>query len=262
MSARSRRRVVTTAIAIVVLSLVGALAFRYWYEPTYDFVEVTDAQVTGHLTYVGAPAAGKIEQLYFNLGDTVHTGDTVAAIQVVAAGAGLPAVGPTITRVLAEVTSPVDGQVVAQPVSVGDTMNPGEPIVAISDIENLWVTANIDEARIGEVVPGQNVDITLANLGRTLHGKVAEVATATTEVINPAATGAFSSTDTTKKIPVRISVDWAGTRPAQGMTADVTIHFKQGASLAYSHDTVSAPNTPGGLSRQGGSSRLGAAPNE
>jgi multidrug resistance efflux pump len=230
--------VVVIAVAIVALSLLGALAYRYWYEPTYNYVEVTDAQVSGRLTDVGAPAAGTVEQLYFNLGDMVHKGDTVATIEVVAPGAPAPgagsaAAGPTISRVLAQVTSPVDGTVAAQPVSVGNTVNPGQPIVALGDGENLWVTADVDEARVGAVAPGQNVDLTITDLGRTLHGKVAQVAGATTEVINPAGAGAFTSTDTTKKVPVRISVDWAGAQPAQGTTADVKIYYNPGTSLAF-----------------------------
>jgi multidrug resistance efflux pump len=233
MPGRSRRRVTTIAIAIVVLSLLAALGYRYWYQPSHDFVEVTDAQVSGNLTNISAPAAGKVDRLFFNLGDPVHSGDVVASVEVVAAGAGAPSAGPAISRVLAQVTTPVDGQVVSQPVNVGDTVAPGQPIVTISDGHNLWVTADVDEGRIGQVAPGQPVDVTLAALDRTLHGTVTRIDSATTEVINPAASGAFSSSDSTKKIPVQIAVDWAGTQPAQGTTADVIIRLQDNASLAF-----------------------------
>jgi multidrug resistance efflux pump len=233
MPGRSRRRVTTIAIAIVILSLAAALGYRYWYQPAYDFVEVTDAQVSGDLTNISAPAAGKVHQLFFNVGDAVHSGDVVASVEVVAAGAGAPTAGPEISRVLAQVTSPLDGQVVSRPVSVGDTVAPGQPILTISDQHDLWVTADVDESRIAQVAPGQPVDVQIAALGRTLQGTVARIDSATTEVINPAGSGVFSSSDSTKKIPVQISVDWAGAQPAQGATADVTIHFPQSAGLAF-----------------------------
>jgi multidrug resistance efflux pump len=233
MPGRSKRRVITIAIAIVVLSLAAALGYRYWYQPTYDFVEVTDAQVTGNLTNISAPAAGKVDQLFFNVGDSIHSGDVVANVEVVAAGAGAPSAGPVISRVLAQVTSPVDGQVVSRPVNVGDTVAPGQPIVTISDQQHLWVTADVDESRIAQVAPGQPVDVQIAALGRTLHGTVSRIDSATTEVVNPAASGVFSSSDSTKKIPVQIAVNWDGTQPAQGTTADVTIHFPENAGLAF-----------------------------
>ncbi len=233
MPGQSRRRVLTICIAIVVISLAAALGYRYWYQPTYNYVEVTDAQVSGNLTNISAPAAGKVDQLFFNVGDAVRAGDTVASVEVVAAGAGAPVAGPAISRVLAQVTSPVDGQVLSEPVNVGDQVAPGQPIVTISEKGNLWVTADVDEARVGQVAPGESVDLNIAALGRSLHGTVAQIDSATTEVINPSITGAFTSSDSTKKVPVQISVDWAGAQPAQGMTADVIIHFQPSGSLAF-----------------------------
>jgi multidrug resistance efflux pump len=223
----------TIIIAIIVISVLAALAYRYWYQPTYDYVEVTDGTVTSYMTNVAAPAGGKIDQLNYNVGDTVHAGDTLATIEVVG-GTGAapptgaaPAAGPSITRVLAQVTSPVDGRIASQLVSAGDTVAAGQPLAMVSDLNDLWVIANVDESRVGEVKANESADINIADLGVTLQGKVAQVGPATTDFLTPASSGVFSTSDTTRKVPVRISVDWANNDPVPGMTADVKISLPQ-----------------------------------
>jgi multidrug resistance efflux pump len=224
---QSNRRVVGIAILLIVLSAFGVLGFRYWYQPTYDYVEVTDAQVTGNLTQVGAPASGQVIGVFFNVGETVHAGDTIATIKVVAPPAA-GVVGPSIPRLLARVTSPLTGRVAARMVNVGDTVAPGQALVSIADLSDLWVEADVDEARIAQVARGQKVDVSIGALGRPIDGTVTEIGPATTEVTSPAVS-AFGSSDSTKKIPVRINVDWVGANvvsPVPGMTADVIIHIR------------------------------------
>jgi multidrug resistance efflux pump len=223
---QSNRRVIGIAILLIVISAFGVLGFRYWYQPTFDYVEVTDAQVTGNLTQVGAPASGQVMDIFFNVGDTIHSGDTIATIKVVSPPSAAAA-GPFIPRLLARVSSPLSGRIAARMVSVGDTVAPGQALVSIADLSNLWVEADVDEARIGQVAKGQTVDVSVEALGKVLAGTVAEIGPATTEVTTPAVS-AFGSSDSTKKIPVRIDVDWAGNQgvsPAPGMTADVVIRI-------------------------------------
>lgn len=222
-----RGRVIGIAILLVIIAAASVAAYHFWYQPTYDFVEVTDAQVTGDLTQVGAPASGQVMDLYFNVGDSVHLGDTVATIKVVAP-ASPASVGPSVSRLLTRVASPLTGRIAARIVSVGDTVSPGQALMTIADLTDLWIEADVDEARIGQVAPGKVVDVTLGAYGKVLPGTVVQVGSATTEVTAPSI-GGFGSSDTTKKIPVRIRVDWAGVHdltPVPGMTADVVIHVR------------------------------------
>ncbi len=222
---QSNRRVIGIAILLVVISAFAVLGFRYWYQPTYDFVEVTDAQVSGDLTRVAAPASGQVVNLFFNVGETVHVGDTIATIKVVAAAPSATAAGPSISRLLTRVTSPLTGRIAARTVSLGDTVAPGQTLMVISDLSNLWIEADVDEARISQLASGQPVDINVGALGKMLVGKIMEIGSATTEVTNPPV-GGLGSSDSTKKIPVQIQVDWAGAQPVPGMTADVVIHIR------------------------------------
>lgn len=221
------RRFILFAVLLVVLAAIGILGYRFWYQPTYDFVEVTDAQVTGDLTQVGAPASGQVTSLAFNVGDNVQTGDTIATIKVVAA-TNSAAAGPSISRLLTRVSSPLNGRIAARIVSVGDTVAPGQALMSIADLGNLWIEADVDEARIGQVASGQAVDVNVDAYGKVLPGTVAQIGSATTEVTAPSI-GSFGTSDSTKKIPVRIHVNWSaapGFSPVPGMTVNVVIHIR------------------------------------
>jgi multidrug resistance efflux pump len=222
------RRVIGIAVLLVVILVAGVLAFRFWYQPTYDYVEVTDAQVTGDLTQVAAPAAGQVMDLFFAEGEKVNVGDTIATIKVISAAPSTVASAPSIPRLLTRVTSPVTGRIASRPASPGDTVAPGQVLMSIADLSNLWVEADVEEARIGQVVRGQPIDVSIEALGKPLKGQVAEIGSATTEITSPGV-ASFGTSDSTKKIPVRIQVDWGalqGVSPVPGMTADVVIHIR------------------------------------
>ena len=121
-------------------------------------------------------------------------------------------------------TSPVAGQVTARWVTAGDTVMTGEPMVAVANLSDLWIVANVDESQILQVGPGQRVDVNIPALNETFSGQIMAVGSATTEVINPPPTGSLTS-DSEKKIPVQIVVDWNGAQPMPGMTADVIIYL-------------------------------------
>ncbi len=225
---RNQRRVIFFAGLIVFLALLAALGYRYWYQPTYDFYSTDDASVTGSLVQVAAPGSGQVVDVLFDVGRTVKNGDLLATIKVVAPPLpGGVSAAPSISRVLARVTSPVDGTVAAQNVSVGNTVAAGQPIATIVDMSKLWVVANVDEARVDEIRTGMTADVEIPATNQTFRGQVTEIASATTDVTAPpslALTG--SSSDTTKKVPVKITFDYSGVRLDSGMSATVTIYTR------------------------------------
>ncbi len=226
MQTRSSRRVIGISILIIVIGLFAALGFRYWYQPTYDFVEIDDAQVTGDLTQVAAPASGQIQDLTVDVGDTVKVNDAIGTIQVVAVAPSASIAGPSISRLLARVTAPISGRVAARSASVGDTVAAGQPLVTIASLDNVWVVADVDEARINQVALNDSVDVNVGALGQTFRGHIVDIGSATTEVANPASASAFGTSDSTKKVPVRIAVDWNNAQALPGMTVDAVIYIK------------------------------------
>ncbi len=224
---RNQRRVFFFAGLIIFLGLLAALGYRYWYQPTYDYYSTDDATVTGSLVHVAAPASGQIVDILFDVGSTVKKGNALATIKVVSPAPSGVSAAPSISRVLARVTSPVDGTVAAQNASVGDTVAAGQPLATIVDMSKLWVVANVDEARVDELGAGMTADIEIPAANQTFRGQVTEIGSATTDVSAPPSLGlAGSSSDTTKKVPVKITFDYAGVRLASGMSATVTIYTR------------------------------------
>ena len=221
---RNQRRVIFISGLIVVLGLLAGLGYRYWYQPTYDFLNTDDAAVTGALVRVAAPGSGQIGDLFVDVGSSVNKGDALATVKVVSSGPSAVATGPSVPRVLARVTSPVAGTVAARSVSVGDTIAAGQTIATVVDLSQLWVVVNVEEARAAEIRPGLAADILVPAANQTFHGKVSEMGSATTEVTAPPSIGGLSSSsDSTKKVPVKITFDYAGVRLVPGMSANVTI---------------------------------------
>lgn len=223
---RNQRRVFFFAGLIIFLGLLAALGYRYWYQPTYDFYSTDDATVTGSLVHVASPGAGQVVDILFDVGSTVKNGDLLATIKVVSPAPSGVSAAPSISRVLARVTSPVDGTVAAQNVSVGDTVAAGQPIATIVDMGKLWVVANVDEARADEIHTGLTADVEIAAANQTFRGQVVEIGSATTDVTTPPGLGLTGTSDTTKKVPVKVTFDYTGVRLASGMSATVTIYTR------------------------------------
>ena len=220
------RRVFLVGV-VVVLGLLAALAYRFWYQPTYDFFNTSDASITGSFVRVAAPASGQIGDLLADVGTNVNKGDVLATIKVISNAPSAVSTGPSVPRLLARVTSPISGSIAMRNVNVGETVAAGQSVASIVNLDQLWVVVNVDESRVAEIHIGQTADVEIDNVKRVFRGKVADVGSATTNVAAPSIS-LTSSGDTTQKVPVKILFDYTGARLVPGMSATVTI---------YTHET-------------------------
>ena len=129
------------------------------------------------------------------------------------------------------ITAPSAGVVSKKSVEVGQLVQPGQPLMSVVPLEDVWLTANLKETEIADVRPGEPVDFTVdAYPGAHFRGHVESVSPATGarfSLLPPDnATGNF--TKVVQRVPVRIrpeKVDPAHPlRP--GMSVDVTIQTK------------------------------------
>ena len=60
------------------------------------------------------------------------------------------------------VTSPFAGTVIERLATEGSAVTPGTPLLVVSDLSRVWVTAEIDESLVGRVVTGRPVTVTAA----------------------------------------------------------------------------------------------------
>jgi membrane fusion protein (multidrug efflux system) len=130
----------------------------------------------------------------------------------------------------ASIRAPASGVVGKKSINVGDRVAPGQQILAISQVETLWVTANFRETQLAHMGPGQRAELQVDATGARLPGVVESIGGATGarfSVLPPEnATGNYVKV--VQRIPVRIRLDGtrgevARLRPGMSVEARVRI---------------------------------------
>lgn len=106
-----------------------------------------------------------------------------------------------------KVYAPRDGAISKRWVVAGDVAKIGQPLFGLTDVKNIWVTANLEETKVGHLQPGDPVEIHVdAYPGRIFTGSVFMVrasAASKFSLIPPDnATGNF--TKVVQRVPVKI----------------------------------------------------------
>jgi membrane fusion protein (multidrug efflux system) len=109
-----------------------------------------------------------------------------------------------------QITAPVSGIVSQKAVEPGQFVQPGQTLMSVVPLKNVWVVANFKETQIGHMKPGQSATITVDTYpGRKFYGKIDSIGAATGaqfSVLPPEnATGNFVKV--VQRIPVKIVFD-------------------------------------------------------
>jgi membrane fusion protein (multidrug efflux system) len=126
------------------------------------------------------------------------------------------------------VGTPIDGIVEKISLYPGDLAQPGQTILSINNLDSVWVTANLEETKIGRIGIGSKVKLSIdAYPGRTFEGHVEMIRPG----IVPSAFQIGEFTKTTQRIPLRIAIDSPldGTLLVPGMS--VVVKLRTGAAL-------------------------------
>ena len=129
------------------------------------------------------------------------------------------------------VKAPVSGVVSKKTVELGQVVQPGQPLMAIVPLDDIWVTANFKEGELRDIRPGQPVTIKVDAYGREYQGKVDSIAAATGarfSLLPPEnATGNFVKV--VQRVPVKITFE-SGQDPEHllrpGMSVVPTVRTK------------------------------------
>lgn len=131
------------------------------------------------------------------------------------------------------VVSPGDGVIARRAVEAGQLVQPGQPLMTVVPLRDVWVVANLNETDISEVQPGDAVDFTVdAYPGRRFHGRVESLSPATGAKFSllPADNATGNFTKVVQRIPVKIHVDESRPDAAHplrpGMSAEVVVTTK------------------------------------
>jgi membrane fusion protein (multidrug efflux system) len=129
------------------------------------------------------------------------------------------------TKLRAEIA----GTVTKRAVEPGQMVSPDRALMAIVDLSDTWVVANLKETQLAEIKPGQPVEVEIDSFSGSLDGHVDSVAAGTGarfSLLPPEnATGNFIKV--TQRVPVKIKIDDRhGHVLRPGMSAEVIIHTR------------------------------------
>jgi len=112
------------------------------------------------------------------------------------------------------IVSPVNGVVTSRTVEAGQNVQPGQELMRIINLDDIWVTANFKETQLRTMRVGQQVTIHVDTTGQDYKGHVQSIAGASgsiTSLLPPEnATGNFVKV--VQRIPVKITFDAGETR--------------------------------------------------
>src|SRR5436190_7704414 len=131
-----RRLILVPVLIFLALAAIGA-GIGYWIYNNYTYYSTDDAQVSGQIVSVSAPASGQLTNLSVRQGDTVTQDQTIGIITPAGTGAKSPAT--------VDLTSPINGTILQTTAVQGQNVVPGLTVVQLTDLKSVNVTAYVDE---------------------------------------------------------------------------------------------------------------------
>jgi membrane fusion protein, multidrug efflux system len=106
------------------------------------------------------------------------------------------------------VVAPITG-VVSKNVEVGMNVQPGQPLLTIADLDDVWITANFKETQLADMHPGQRVTISVDAYARDYDGRVNSIAGASGSRFSllPPENATGNYVKVVQRIPVKIVLD-------------------------------------------------------
>ncbi|GAB4240035.1 MAG: HlyD family secretion protein [Deltaproteobacteria bacterium] len=112
-----------------------------------------------------------------------------------------------LLRRYTEVLSPADGYVTRKGVEAGQVVSPGQSLLAVAALDNVWVVANFKETDIERIRPGQEVEIRIDTYrGRKFRGTVDSVmaGTGSAFALFPPENASGNYVKVVQRVPVKI----------------------------------------------------------
>ncbi len=108
-----------------------------------------------------------------------------------------------------KIVAPVSGIVGRKLVEVGQRVQPGQQLLTIIPVDDIWITANFKETQLIKMHPGQQVTIHLDSYNRDYHGQVDALGGATGARFSllPPENATGNYVKVVQRVPVRIVLD-------------------------------------------------------
>lgn len=108
-----------------------------------------------------------------------------------------------------KIVAPMDGVVSDRTVDVGQNVSPGQALMKVIDLDNVWITADYKETQLREMKIGQRATIKVDAYDRTYNGKLDSVAGASGALFSllPPENATGNYVKVVQRIPVKIVLD-------------------------------------------------------
>jgi membrane fusion protein, multidrug efflux system len=131
-----------------------------------------------------------------------------------------------------KIVAPVNGIVSNRTVEVGQNVSPGQELMEVINLDDIWITANFKETQLREMKVGQRVDVHVDANGRTYKAKVDSVAGASGARFSllPPENATGNYVKVVQRIPVKIVLDQGSNNDHQlrpGMSVDPKVWIRQ-----------------------------------
>ncbi len=124
------------------------------------------------------------------------------------------------------IKAPTSGVVAIKAAEPGEIVAFGQQLFSISNLEDVWIGANIEETYISRIKVGQKVTFTIdAYPGRNFTGQVSEVGPASGSqfALLPTENTSANFTKVTQRLPIKIKADESDCILKPGMSAIINI---------------------------------------
>ena len=128
------------------------------------------------------------------------------------------------------IVAPVDGIVAKRSAQPGQYVSPGQQLMAVVPLDDIWVTANFKETQLQSMRPGNPVKIHVDAYGRTYTGYVESIAGGTGAVFSllPPENATGNYVKVVQRMPVRIRLEQGQDpdrrlRPGMSVVPDVSV---------------------------------------
>jgi membrane fusion protein (multidrug efflux system) len=131
------------------------------------------------------------------------------------------------------VRAPTDGVVSKRGVEIGQVVQPGQPLLALVPLQDVWVIANFKETQLTRIRPGQKAEIKVDSFpGSVFLGTVNSISAGTGSRFSllPPENATGNWVKVVQRVPVKIQLDGKTVGNPQplraGMSAVVTVRLR------------------------------------
>lgn len=212
-----KKKILLVILALLVVGGGGYGVKRYL--ASMNHVTTDDARIDGRLVKVSPEISGRVTEVRIKEGDAVAAGETLARLDE--KNTSLQ------NRDSALVKAPGTGVVIKEFVSVGENVSPGQRLFLLANLDDLYVSARIEETKIEKISVGDKVTLAIdAFPGHQLQGVVEQIGLAADSTFSllPTSNASGNFIKVTQRIPVKIKIlDEQGLKLLPGMNAFVDI---------------------------------------